>query len=59
MNTLFALLILQLIIPSHGTTSIPEKEKQHIDLQEVVTHEFQTIIDSSNVNGAILIFDLK
>ena len=37
----------------------PDKKEVKVTIQEIVVEEFQTIIDSSNVTGAILIYDLE
>ncbi|MBJ2173306.1 class D beta-lactamase [Aureibaculum sp. A20] len=39
--------------------TVPDKKEFKVTVQEIVVEEFQTIIDSSNVTGAILIYDLE
>lgn len=51
--------LLILLLSCNGKMSSPEKKEDKAIVKEIVIPEFQTIIDSACVEGAILIYDFK
>ncbi|MEE9364758.1 MAG: class D beta-lactamase [Cellulophaga sp.] len=59
MKTIHFLSILMLFFSCTGKKTTPIRKAKKVSEQEVVVPEFQTIIDSADVKGSILIYDLK
>lgn len=51
--------ILILFFSCTGKKTSSDKNQDNVTEREIVVLEFQTIIDSANVDGAILIYDLE
>ncbi len=59
MKISYLLPILLLFISCSENKTSSDKEEKQVENREIVMSEFQTIIDSANIEGAILIYDLK
>ncbi|CAM1343036.1 class D beta-lactamase [Tenacibaculum amylolyticum] len=59
MRTIYTILVLILCSSCTGKKSAANPKIDKVIDREIVVPEFQTIIDSANVKGAILMYDLK
>jgi beta-lactamase class D len=59
MKTLYTLTILTLLLSCTNNNSEPETNKTILIENEIVKSEFQSILDSANVKGSILFYDLQ
>ncbi|WP_117884635.1 class D beta-lactamase [Aureibaculum luteum] len=59
MKLFYLALLLILFFSCIEKKTIPDKKEVKVTDQEIVVKEFQTIIDSANVKGAILIYDFE
>lgn len=58
MKVFYSIMMLPLIISCIYNRTTSEKNERQIKAKEITKSEFQKIIDSSNVKGSILIYDL-
>ena len=59
MKIFYFISIIILFISCSGKKTPSDKKEVEVSEQEIIVPEFQAIIDSANVNGAILIYDLQ